>query len=236
VWVVLFSRTADSSLAACDKPFLTNLADQYLASMVKSDPTGLPLAPGYKFTENIAATEIGEGPWVGASEIPTKFKIYAADPTSKQGALYGVTKNSTRPLSWRFGSRWRKEKSLKSSTLLFAISARSASSHQAPRAGLVETITLIRCSKSDGNLAPYADDCVRHENGMQTTTNTAATLLGPATGADENPAMAKLLALGCHDSINTHELSYITKIPLRRLIVIDEERDWSSVFRCSVTE
>jgi hypothetical protein len=36
--------------------------------------------------------------------------------------------------------------------------------------------------------------------------------------------MAKIGALGCHDSMNTHGLSYITKIRPRRLIVIDEEK------------
>jgi hypothetical protein len=78
--------------------------------------------------------------------------------------------------------------------------------------------------KSNGDLAPYADDCERHENGMQTTTNktpppNAMADLGPETAA----AFAKIGALGCHDSMNSHALSYIDRIRPRRLEIVDEE-------------
>jgi len=240
--VVLFSRAADAPSAACDRTCLTNLADQYLASMVKHDPTGLPLAPGYKFTENTAAIEIGEGLWVGASELPTKFKIYAADPTSKQVALYGVMKEFDKPIILALRLKVEEGKITEIEHIVVRdIRPVGLPNLVTPRAGLVETIPASErvsreemyriadsyfdsIEQSNGDLAPYADDCVRHENGMQTTTNTTATPLGPATGLGANPAMAKLLALGCHDSMNTHGLSYITKIRPRRLIVIDEEK------------
>jgi hypothetical protein len=44
----------------------------------------LPLSKGFRFTENTAEIRIGEGLWVGASEAPTTFKIYAVDPASNQ--------------------------------------------------------------------------------------------------------------------------------------------------------
>jgi hypothetical protein len=46
------------------------LTDQYLAALVKHDPSGL-LSRGVRFTENTAAIRIGDGLWVGASEAPT---------------------------------------------------------------------------------------------------------------------------------------------------------------------
>ena len=55
------------------------MADRYLAAMVKHDASGLPLAKGVRYTENTAEVQIGEGLWVGASEAPTTFKIYAVD-------------------------------------------------------------------------------------------------------------------------------------------------------------
>src|ERR1017187_5046394 len=55
----------------------------------------------------------------------------------------------------------------------------------------------------DGSLAPFADDCERHENGGQTTTNKV-----PDPGAD--PATQKINALNCRDQMNTHNLAYIT--------------------------
>lgn len=56
---------------ACDSACLKGLVDQYLAALVKHDPTGLPLASNVKFTENTATIELGDGTWVGASEPPT---------------------------------------------------------------------------------------------------------------------------------------------------------------------
>ncbi len=74
------------------------LTDQYLAALVKHDPAGLPLSRGVRFTENTAEIRIGDGLWVGASEAPTSFKIYAVDPASNQVGFYGVMKENDRPL------------------------------------------------------------------------------------------------------------------------------------------
>jgi hypothetical protein len=82
----------------CDRPCMIALTDQYLAALVKHDPSGLPLSRGVRFTENTAEIRIGDGLWVGASEAPTTFKIYAADPASGQVGFYGVMKENNRPL------------------------------------------------------------------------------------------------------------------------------------------
>jgi len=77
---------------SCDRACMTGLVDQYLAAVVKHDPSGLPLSPGVRFTENTAEIKIGDGLWVSASEAPTTFKIYAVDPATSQVAFYGVMK------------------------------------------------------------------------------------------------------------------------------------------------
>jgi hypothetical protein len=48
----------------------------------------------------------------------------------------------------------------------------------------------------DGSLAPFADDCERHENGGQTTTNKV-----PDPNADA--ATQKINALNCRDQMRT---------------------------------
>ncbi len=75
----VFSTIA-SAAPSCDRACMTALVDQYLAAVVKHDPSGLPLSPGVRFTENTAEIKIGDGLWVSASEAPTTFKIYAVDP------------------------------------------------------------------------------------------------------------------------------------------------------------
>ncbi len=239
----LFARTTKAQ-ALCDRTCLTNVADQYLAAMVKHDPSGLPLTPGYKYTENTVAIQIGDGLWVGASELPTTFKIYAADPTSKQVAFYGVMKEFDKPIILALRLKVEEGKITEIEHIVVRdIRPVGLPNLVTPRPGLVQTIPVAEresrdemyraadsyfdsIEQSNGDLAPYADDCVRHENGMQTTTNTKpmTTPLTSATGPGSNSAMAKIGALGCHDSMNTHGLSYITKIRPRRLIVIDEEK------------
>jgi hypothetical protein len=97
----LFATFAGTSSAAskhCDRACMIALTDQYLAALVKHDPSGLPLSRGVRFTENTAEIPIGDCLWVGASEAPTTFKIYAVDPASNQVGFYRVMKENNRPL------------------------------------------------------------------------------------------------------------------------------------------
>jgi len=235
---------AQTAASDCNAACLIGIADQYVAAMVKHDWSGLPLSPGYKYTENTAAIELGDGLWVGASEAPTTFKIYAADPVSKQVGLYCVMKEFNQPIILALRLKVEEGKITEIEHVVVRnIRPVGMPNLATPRPGLVEIIPQAQrrsrdemyriansyfdsIEQSNGDLAPYADDCVRHENGMQTTTNKAgsATPLDSAAGPGASGAMAKLLALGCHDSMNTHGLSYISKIRPRRLVIIDEER------------
>jgi hypothetical protein len=235
--------SATASGSECDRACLTNLVDKYLAALVKHDPSGLPMARDVKFTENTATLPLGDGLWVGASEVPTTFKIYAADPVSHQVAFYGVMKEFNKPIIFALRLRVEGGKITEIEHIVVRdVREGGMKNLVTPRPGLVETVPaaertsrdeLFRAAnayfdsieESNGDVAPYADDCVRHENGMQTTTNTAPQP-GPLSSAAPggNAAFAKLGALGCRDSMNTHILSYITKIWPRRIIVIDEEK------------
>jgi hypothetical protein len=242
------TATAQSDSTAqsgsCDRACLTSLADQYLADLVKHDPNGLPLANDVKFTENTATIQLGDGLWVGASEAPTTFKIYAADPVSHQIAFYGVMKEFNKPIILALRLKVEGGKITEIEHIVVRdVRPNGLANLVTPRPGLVQTIPpeqrvsrddMFRIAnsyfdsieQSNGDVAPYADDCVRHENGMQTTTNkapVAGPLTGTGPGAASNP-MAKIGQLGCADSMNTHGLMYITKIWPRRVLVIDEER------------
>jgi hypothetical protein len=240
----LVRTTAAQGAAAseCNRACLENLADQYVTAMVKHDPSGLPLAPGYKYTENTAAIQLGDGLWVGASEEPTTFRIYAVDPVSGQVGLYCVMKEFNKPIMLALRLKVEQGKITEIEHVVVRdIRPAGMPNLVTPRPGLVQTIPVAQrvsrdemyriadsyfdsIEQSKGDLAPFADDCVRHENGLQTTTNTTPSPTPIDAGLAANPGFAKLGALGCHDSMNTHVLSYITKIRPRRLIIIDEER------------
>jgi hypothetical protein len=64
---------------------------------------------------------------------------------------------------------------------------------------------------ADGNATAFADDCVRRENGMQTTGNPAPATPGPGT----------IGAMGCSVQLNTHRFDYIKRIEPRRVWIAD---------------
>jgi hypothetical protein len=88
------AKAQTPSASHCDRACMMGTVDQYLAALVNHDPSGLPFAKGVRFTENTAEIQIGDGLWVGASEAPTTFKIYAVDPATRQAAFYAVMKEN----------------------------------------------------------------------------------------------------------------------------------------------
>jgi hypothetical protein len=96
-----------------------------------------------------------------------------------------------------------------------------------PRERMFEIANLYfdAIEQDKGSVAPFADDCERHENGTQTTTNKQP---DPADFGDSKEeqlrlAMARIDACGCAKQIDAQNLSYITRIQPRRLTIIDEK-------------
>jgi hypothetical protein len=223
-----------NAASSCDRACLVKITDQYLAAMVKHDPAGLPLAAGFKYTENTATIPMGDGLWVGASEGPTTFKIYAADPISRQVGFFGPMKEFGKTVLLALRLKVENGRIAEIEHVVARNVGPSAMRNlDRPRAGLVTPVApaertpraqMLKAADSyfdsiehvDGSLAPFADDCERHENGGQTTTNKV-----PDPNADA--ATQKINALNCRDQMNTHNLAYITRIRPRRLLIVDEE-------------
>jgi hypothetical protein len=233
--------TVHAADTACDRTCLTQMADRYLAAMAKHDPAGLPLAASYKFTENTGKIAIGEGLWVGASNVSTTFRIYAADPTTQQVGVLAVLKEFGKPvmlvlrLKLASGQITEIEHIVVRQTGSFGPygtpghmnlqTSRTAFAETVPSPERVPRDQMVKIASSyfdaieqtSGKVAPFADDCVRRENGGQTTTWTTPDPLSDATTNAVN-------SLGCAAQIDTGELSYITRIQPRRLIIVDEEK------------
>lgn len=101
---------------------------------------------------------------------------------------------------------------------------------QAPRPGLVSTVPagqretrefLLTAARgyydaldnSMGSLAPFADDCIRHENGMQTN----GVVREGATG------QALIGTMQCGPQLDTHFFDYVDVINNRRVEIADPE-------------
>jgi hypothetical protein len=224
-----------ASAAKCDRACLDKTVDNYIAALVAHDPSKVAFAADVKFVENVTPMKPGEGLWKTASEGPTSFKIYVPDPVSQQVGFLCMMqehgKDGDKPI--QFGLRLKlKDGKIVEAEHLIARDLRETSlkNLQTPRPGLLATVpkadrtpraTMLKIGYSyytalvsaNGDAAPFADDCLRHENGMQTTGNPP-----PKT-----PGMGTMGAMGCRDQINTHTFDYITRIEPRRVEIADPE-------------
>src|SRR3984885_4334772 len=230
--VIVLSFAAGAATAAnCDPACLNKTVDTYLAALVAHDASQVSFASDVKFVENTVPMKAGEGLWKTASEGPTTFKIYVPDPVAQQVGFLCVMKEGDKPI--QFGLRLKlKDGKIAEAEHLIARDLRETSlkNLQAPRAGLLATVPqaertpreqMLKIGYSyytalvsgNGSAAPFADDCLRHENGMQTTGNPPP----------DKPGMGTMGAMGCRDQINTHTFDYITRIEPRRVEIADPE-------------
>jgi hypothetical protein len=230
--------------APCDRSCMTAILDRYLAALVRHDPLGLPLNRDVKFTENTARLKVGgEGLWIGASEPPTGFHIYAIDVGAGQAGFYGVMKERDRPLIIALrlkivngqiteiehvlarGLRADAVKSLANDRPEYAATLPAAD--RLPRQQMVNIADSYfeAIEHADGKLAPFADDCVRRENGIQTTHNPKPVPWPVPLGSKQaDDAMAYIGTLSCSDQLDTHVMDFITRLWPRRHEIVDEEK------------
>lgn len=220
-----------ASAAGCDSACLNKLVDTYFAAVVAHDPSRAPIAPGAKFVENIEPTTIGEGLWKTASEVPTAFKIYVPDPVAQQVGFIGVMKEGDKPI--QVGLRLKVADgqiteieqivvhTLRENGLANLKTPRAAFGQAVPAAERTKREDMLKIGTSyyeaivtsNGKAAPFADDCLRHENGMQTNGNPPP----------EKPGRGTLGSMKCADQLDTGVMSYIKAIEPRRVWIADVE-------------
>jgi hypothetical protein len=232
--LILSTAASAFGQAPCDRACLNKLVDSYLAAVVAHDPTRVSIAPDAKFVENTKPLRPGEGLWKTASEAPTTFKIYVPDPVAGQIGFIGMMKEDGKPVELALRLKIRNGRITEMEHLIARFtgpgSERSLANLQTPRPGLLAIVPpaerlpreqMLRIGMSyydalvngDGDAAPFADDCLRHENGMQTTGNPP-----PKT-----PGLGTMQAMGCRDQMFTKTFSYIKRIEPRRVETADVE-------------
>jgi hypothetical protein len=224
-------QQSQAASAKCDRVCLVSTVDTYLAAVVAHDPSQVEFSAGVKFVENTVPMKPGEGLWKTASALPTTFKIYVPDPVSEEVGFMGVMKESDKPVQLGLRLKIVNGQITEAEHLIARnLTTTSLANLETPRPGLLATVPpteripraqMIKIALSyydalvngDGKAAPFADDCVRHENGMQTTGNPA-----PAT-----PGFATLGAMGCSAQLDTKVFDYIKAIEPRRVEIADPE-------------
>src|SRR5580700_6757210 len=227
----------------CDRTCMTGIVDGYLAALVRHDPAGLPLNRDVKFTENGARIKVGtEGLWIGASEAPTGFHFYAIDVGAGQAGFYGVMKERDKPLIIALRLRVINgqiteiehvlARNLRADAVKNLANARPEFITALPPANRLPRQQMVNIADSyfeaiehaNGKLAPFAHDCVRRENGGQTTHNAKPVPWPVPLGSKQaDDAMAYIGTLSCSDQLDTHVMDFITRLWPRRLDIVDEE-------------
>lgn len=220
-----------ANAADCDRSCLNGVVDSYLAALVAHDPSRVKIAPDVKFVENVAPTKVGEGFWKTASEVPTTFKIYVPDAVAQQVGFIGVMKEGDKPVELGLRLKLRDGQIVEAEHLI-ARNLRDTSlpNLQSPRPVFAATVapaqrdsreTMLKIGRSyydalvngDGKATPFADDCLRRENGMQTTGNPPPKM----------PGLGTMGAMGCAAQLDTKTMSYIKAIDNRRVEIADVE-------------
>ena len=218
--------------AACDRACLNALVDSYLAALVAHDTKRVPIAPNARFVENVTAMKPGEGLWKTASAVPTTFKIYVPDPVSQEVGFLGVLDEGGKPVELALRLKLQGGKIVEMEHLVArGLNERNLPNLTTPRAAFTTAVPAAQrntradmlkigasyydaLDDNDGSKAPFADDCVRRENGMQTTGNPPP----------EKPGgIASMGALGCAKQLDTGTFQYIDKIDNRRVEIADPD-------------
>ena len=224
-------RVSQPQAAQCDRACLLMTTNIYLAGLVAHDPSIVKLSPDVKFVENTVPMKPGDGLWKTASAIPTTFKIYVPDTVSQEVGFLGVMQENDRPIEIALRLKIRDGQIVEAEHLI-ARNLRDTSlpNLQLPRPGLLASVPadqrvprdqMLKIGlsyydalvNSDGHAAPFADDCIRRENGFQTTGNPP-----PAT-----PGRGTMGAMGCTAQLDTRVMSYIKRIEPRRVEIADSE-------------
>ncbi len=242
-WILLLALPGYSAQAECHRQCLINLADDYLTALVAHDPGKVALARGIRTVENLIPIQPGEGLWQSASVLPAEFRIYVPDPVSQQigfmvvmqenqGVENGVSREN-RFIQVAFRLKLDANEIVEAEHLINREIDDVAMSHLLkPRVPLLSAVTpeyrnsrqrllaigrayYDALEKSNGALAPFADDCVRHENGHQTSRNRIPD--------DPFNDFAVFAAMGCAAQLNTQIYQYIDSIDYRRVNIADEE-------------
>lgn len=221
---------------SCDRACLIGIADSYVAALVAHDPGKAPLASGIVTVENLAKIKPGEGAWKSLSGGPTAFRIVVPDAVSQQVAYLAVLQEGGKPIQLGLRLKVENGKVVEAEHLVVHMLNEPGLKNLAkPRAAFSRDVPLpYRDSRArllaigasyydaldnnNGALASFSDDCVRHENGMQTDRNAV-----PDDPEAKGAAFGYLGSLGCAAQIDSGAFQYITTIANRRVPIADEQ-------------
>jgi len=238
--------SASAQSGTCDRQCLEGFVDRYLDALVKHDPKAVPLAPNVRFTENGQRLTIGDGLWHSMKARGT-YRLFVSDVDAGQVAFIGTldeenadpTKGTPALIALRLriaGSQITEieqevARSPDAANRVIALGTPHPLFTQAipegqrmSRADLIRTANMYfsGMQQNDGKGEyPFAPDCNRIENGMQTTNRPT-----PAGQTRPDPVTASNYSAewSCLEQFKSGLLHFVTRIRDRRYVAVDQER------------
>ncbi|BAK67191.1 hypothetical protein SLG_25160 [Sphingobium sp. SYK-6] len=241
----------------CDRSCLQGMADQFVDAVGGKKTANLPLAADVRLTENGQTLSAGDGFW-GTVEGAGRYRNIFIDTDTQQIGFIVVMKEAKKLALYAGRLQVKDGKFTEVETIISRSSGSGNISRGpamleergAPHPSWSEIIPaerretreqLVRGANNyfaaielnDGHADyPFTDDCLRHENGVQTTNNPdidyadinrrLAGQQGEAAAA-ANP-IARLSALSCTAQFKTGFFRFVDRVRDRRFPVVDVER------------
>jgi hypothetical protein len=245
IWMLGCLLPGLANAQACDRACLESFVDDYLDALVDNDPDAVPLTRNVRFTENGQQLRLSDGLWQ-TMQAKGNYRIFVADVPAQQIAFIGnIYEEHRDPLQMTpalLALRLRIEDQAISEIEHFVVRSSSAAERIADmqprkvfeetlpeearmsRQALLETANLYftGMQKNDGLMDyPFADDCNRLENGMQTTN--APTPPGEVR-PDPSDASVYSIQWTCMEQFQSGLIFFVNRIRDRRFVAVDEER------------
>ncbi|OGT73293.1 MAG: hypothetical protein A3I78_00435 [Gammaproteobacteria bacterium RIFCSPLOWO2_02_FULL_56_15] len=238
---------------ACDRTCLITHIDNYTKAILAHDYSGLPFALAVRFTENTAQLDVGEGFLWRAELQETTFKYQVADPMVGQVANGMVLNIDGRPALVAVRLRIERGQIMEIEhmvdrnvapeamellqTPVAYLSSDVSASERTPREVMIAAANayFAALTGDNGKIAPFHEDCVRHENGYQTVNNDkpGRAAPSPALPNPETPmgrTFMKMSTMTCEEQVSTKIFSGIKKIWPRRVLIVDEQKGVVAAF------
>jgi len=216
----------------CDRQCLYGFLDQYLSALKAKDPSRLPLATGFRYSENNVMMKIGDGVW-GTITGFGDYNLRMADTTSGEVGFYGIVNESTATSVFALRLKVWDNKIAEAETLIRRnegsgpfptrpvmvdkpiLNEILPPEARSPRQRMIALVDgyFSTLQLNDGVLfTQFDDNCNRVENGLQTT---------------HNPDLVKTIPvanLGCAQQFKLGNYRYDDRVRDRRFFLVDEER------------
>ena len=202
---------------------LRSLVNTYVNALCAGDPTRVPVTEDFRYTENCQELPLGKGLWATTTGNLT-YRLYILDVAAGQAGFFGLMTENGSPcfIALRLKAEGSRLSQAEALIARWGNPLWGPEGHTAPRPDFLEIVPepsreeaialadayFNAIELDNGNLVPFHPDCIRIENGVQTTSN---------------PTRAGVGRLPVNEGLSSGFYSYIQEIRDRRYPVYDEE-------------